>query len=132
MLFLRNGSEVNVQSNTKYTALHEAAFNGYRNMVELLIENGADINAKDEEGRSAVFYAASARQRAAVRILITKQADLKAKDKDGWTVLHAAACLDKQGMMKLNQNNLKHAAHDEDEMARLHWTIEHGHEQWHG
>jgi ankyrin repeat protein len=127
-LLLTNGSEVNAQSNTKFTALHNATINGYRNTMELLIEHRADINAKDDGGKSVLWCAALTRQRTAVRILITKQADLKAKDNDGWTVLHAAVGLHDKGMMLLYENNLKHAAEDEDEMARIHWKMEHGHE----
>jgi ankyrin repeat protein len=49
-LLLQKGAQINaIPGGFDYsgTALHYAAFNGHRAMVEFLIEQGADLNIKD-------------------------------------------------------------------------------------
>jgi uncharacterized protein len=49
--------DVNARQHGGWTALHGAAQNGDRAMVELLIANGADINARAENNQSALDLA---------------------------------------------------------------------------
>ena len=35
-----------------WTALHWAALNGHKEVVQLLISNGADVNAKNSDGKT--------------------------------------------------------------------------------
>ena len=43
---------VNAKNKNRWTALHEAAFEGRKETVELLIAKGADLNAKDDDGKT--------------------------------------------------------------------------------
>ena len=40
-----------------WTPLHDAAYAGHKETVELLIAKGADVNAKDEDGDTPLVYA---------------------------------------------------------------------------
>ena len=44
------GSEVNAKNDYGVTPLHHAAWNGHKEVAELLIAKGADVNAKIEGG----------------------------------------------------------------------------------
>ena len=55
---LADGADVNVKDKVGWTPLHLAAFNGHKEIVELLIANGADVNAKsDDVGRTPLDLA---------------------------------------------------------------------------
>lgn len=41
--------------------LHEAAWNGHKEVAELLIAEGADVNAKDVDGETPVDFAEEAK-----------------------------------------------------------------------
>lgn len=41
-----------------WTPLHFAAFNGHKDVVELLLASRADVNAKDNEGYTPLHWAA--------------------------------------------------------------------------
>ena len=47
---LAAGTDVNAKNDGGYTPLHYAAFNGHKEIAELLIAKGADVNAKDGIG----------------------------------------------------------------------------------
>jgi ankyrin repeat protein len=48
---------VNAKDNLGGTALMRAAFDGHKEVVELLLEKGADVNAKDKDGGTALMIA---------------------------------------------------------------------------
>lgn len=50
-------SDINDPDKNGRTAIHEAAWAGYRPCVELLIENGADLNCLDHHTRNPLFFA---------------------------------------------------------------------------
>ena len=98
----RNPALVNKQGEFGWTPLYKAAFNGNREVAELLISRGAEVNARDPGGASALHICASSRDvvlnkkilggRVEVaKLLIAGGADLNARDKDGSTALHIAA-----------------------------------------
>jgi len=47
VFMIENGSDINLQGNDYWNALHEAAFNGHLCVVEYLVNQKADINAKN-------------------------------------------------------------------------------------
>jgi ankyrin repeat protein len=92
------GIEANVRRHTMRAlkqdlakALLNAARDGDRLFVELVVEAGADVNARGEGGVTALHLAAEAGHEDIVRFLVDHGADLHAETAGGWTALHAAA-----------------------------------------
>lgn len=54
---LAHGADVNATQHGGYTALHAAAQNGDRAMVDLLLARGADPSIKSADGRDAASFA---------------------------------------------------------------------------
>ena len=59
---LAAGADVNAKNVDGWTPLHEAAFGGRKEIVELLISNGADVNAKGESGRTPLDLATQSKR----------------------------------------------------------------------
>lgn len=55
---LRRGPGANVQDSCGYTALHHAALNGHRDVVEMLLTHEASCNVVDDKGSSPLHLAA--------------------------------------------------------------------------
>ena len=73
-------------------SIHEAASEGYTEVVKRLLAAGADVNVRDDAGRTLLHAASYAGHKEIVELLITKGADLNAKGLlDGATPLHFAA-----------------------------------------
>ena len=53
---LAGGADVNAKNVDGWTPLHEAAFGGRKEIVELLISNGADVNAKSDDGETPLDF----------------------------------------------------------------------------
>ena len=63
---------VNAKNKNRWTASHEAAFGGRKEIVGLLISNGANVNAKAKSGRTPL-------EDFAIRFKRTKTAELLRK-----------------------------------------------------
>ena len=50
------GVNVNAKVGNESTALNFAAYNGHKEIVELLINNGADVNVVDEDGEAPLDF----------------------------------------------------------------------------
>ena len=57
-LLLEHGADINAQTQSGRTPLHEASYCGALEVVRLLLERGADVEAKDEDGETALQEAA--------------------------------------------------------------------------
>lgn len=53
-LLLRCGADVNLQSESKVTPLHQAAREGLEDCLAILVENGANVYAKDLQGNCPI------------------------------------------------------------------------------
>ncbi|XP_018418660.1 PREDICTED: ankyrin repeat domain-containing protein 53 [Nanorana parkeri] len=53
-LLLRCGADVNVESESMVTPLHQAAREGLEDCLAILVENGADVHAKDLQGNRPI------------------------------------------------------------------------------
>lgn len=71
-------------------ALHFAAANGNRRMVELLLEHEAAVDAKDQAGRGALHMAALGGHENCADALLDARADVNLPDDAGYTALHLA------------------------------------------
>jgi cytohesin len=72
------------------TALHRAAIEGHRSIVELLLAKGADVEARSSGCATALYYAAEKGHKEIAELLISKGADINATNGAGDTPLHSA------------------------------------------
>ena len=56
-LLLDKGAYINAKDSYERTALHLAAFDGHKDIVQLLLDRGADVNPKDGDGYTPFHYA---------------------------------------------------------------------------
>jgi ankyrin repeat protein len=82
---LAAGTDVNLISDgIEKTALHDAALEGHKEIVELLIDNGANVNAKNTIGETPLHQAVS---REVVELLIANKAKVNTLSRLGQTPL---------------------------------------------
>ncbi len=74
-----------------WTALHLAANEGHKEIVEILIENGSNIEAETRMKRRALHIACLRGNLEVVKILMNANADKNTKDKDSYSPLHFAS-----------------------------------------
>jgi ankyrin repeat protein len=75
-----NPDLVSSKDNTSWQPMHWAAYNGHKDMVELLLANKADINAKDKNGMSALGLAAGKGHMDVANLLIVDKAEYTIHD----------------------------------------------------
>ncbi|XP_065205671.1 ankyrin repeat and SAM domain-containing protein 1A-like isoform X2 [Planococcus citri] len=91
---LRRGPGANVQDTSGYSALHHAALNGHKKIVELLLTNEASANIVDVKGSSPLHLAAWSGNVDIVRMLLCHGPSIpnvNLMTKDNETALHCAA-----------------------------------------
>lgn len=84
-ILLKHGG-VDIEAKTEGdadTPLTIASYNGYADIVQLLLDNGAKANATDAYGRTALICAASQGHEEAVKVLLKHGADKDVKDVKG-------------------------------------------------
>ena len=83
---LAAGTDVDSRNNHINTPLMNAAYEGHKEIVELLINNGADVSAKTHIGQTALWWAVNhpasgnVRRKEIVELLLAKGADVNAKE----------------------------------------------------
>ena len=65
------------------TPLHAAAYNGYKDVAELLLANKADVNAKDSDGMTPLHMAASNGHKDVAELLLANKAEVNARTNSG-------------------------------------------------
>ena len=85
------GMDMDGKNENGMTPLFGAAFNGHKEVAELLIAAGADVNAKGFQGTTPLHSAAGKGRKEIVELLIAKGADVNAKGDGGITPLDIAA-----------------------------------------
>ena len=110
------------------TALHFAAQNGDKAVVQFLIENGADIKAQETVfSRSALHFAAETGDLDTVKYLAEHGADLLDKDSFGATALHYAARSNKLDVVKyLVSKKMDYTAKDVRGWSAMHYAADGG------
>ena len=67
---------ISMQKTRGDTPLHEAAYHGQTEVLELLLKQGADINAKDRFGKTPLHWAAKNGKTEVVELLLKNGADI--------------------------------------------------------
>jgi len=81
---------INNKNNLGDTALHQACYYGYANIVELLIKNGADLNIHNRQGELPLHKTAVYGWTDIAKYLIDNGSDTSCADGDGNTIHHLA------------------------------------------
>ena len=92
LVFSKHGIQLYHIAKVGRTPLHDAAFRGSKDVVELLLANKAEVNAKDNEGVMPLHKAAFCGHKDVAALLLANGAEVNAKDNRSWTPLHWAAC----------------------------------------
>ena len=113
---IEQGLDVNRVDAEGRTALMMAAFEGYSDIVGLLLEHGAEVDKSDSAGRTALMYAASGPFPQTVKLLIQSGADVNHADEvEHWTALMLAAAEGHKPVVELLlQHGAKIDTTDED------------------
>jgi len=89
---LKNNPElVNSKDDNGWTPLHNAAFQGNKSMVELLLAQKADVNAKTKSSTTPLHFASLRGFKDVVPLLLAAKANIDSVSIDGETPLHMAA-----------------------------------------
>src|SRR5215467_3108124 len=89
---LNAGGDPNFRDHLGATPLHDAAWNGYKEIAELLLDHRADVNARHiEAGSTPLHYAIIKDHAGIVAVLLAHGAEVKATYRSGATPLHLAA-----------------------------------------
>jgi TonB family protein len=100
-LLKHNRKMVSSKDNNGSTPLHLAAWNGHKDIVELLLANKADVNAKDTMGFTPLHRAAINGHKDVVELLLAHKADVSAKINEGMTPLDMALSKDHSDIVAL-------------------------------
>jgi len=80
----KNLKELSIEEKNKI--LINAAANGRKDIVELLVKAGADVNAKDKHERSALMISVWNDRKDIIKLLLNAGADVNVQDKNKWNV----------------------------------------------
>uniref|UniRef100_A0A671XCM0 Ankyrin 2a, neuronal n=1 Tax=Sparus aurata TaxID=8175 RepID=A0A671XCM0_SPAAU len=72
-------------------ALHLAAKEGHKDLVEELLERGAPVDSSTKKGNTALHIASLAGQKEVVRLLVKRGANINSQSQNGFTPLYMAA-----------------------------------------
>ncbi|MBK8210369.1 MAG: ankyrin repeat domain-containing protein [Rhodospirillales bacterium] len=89
-LLIARGADVNAHSNRGVTALHQAAWEDYAEIVAMLLQRGADPNARSNGGETPLMWAAMKGHDDVARLLIANGADINATTDTGATAASLA------------------------------------------
>ncbi|UCH97255.1 MAG: ankyrin repeat domain-containing protein, partial [Candidatus Aminicenantes bacterium] len=80
---LEKGADINAESNGGSTPLHNYAYKGHKDEVELLLKKGADLEANRAYGRTPLINAIKLNRIEVVKVLVKKGANVNATNKQG-------------------------------------------------
>ncbi|CAI2347345.1 unnamed protein product [Caenorhabditis sp. 36 PRJEB53466] len=89
-LFEETPTLLNAQDADGYTALHRAAYNNNKQVVEYLLSSGAKVDSRTNEGWTPLHSASNWANFEIVGILLSHEANVNALSKGNLTALHLA------------------------------------------
>ena len=98
---LNKGADVNVRSNSGYTALIVATGTGNLEVIKSILEKGADPNAKQKDSMTPLMLATAYGNFKVAKFLLDNGADANVKDNAGRSVLDLASKKGNSEMLNL-------------------------------
>jgi len=83
-------TDVNKHNNEKNSALHEAAFKGSKELVDLLIASRADVRKQNNSGKTPLHRAVTGNHLGVAKSLMDNGADINIQDSLGYSPAHYA------------------------------------------
>ncbi len=120
--YLERGGDPNAITGNGWTVIHYAAWNGNKEMVELLFAKGADINAKTSNGDTVFHYGVYSGNKELVAFLLTKGADINAMTNYGYTSLYYAVMSENKDMVEFLLNKGADVNADNIKFTSLHYA----------
>ncbi|MCG8340363.1 MAG: ankyrin repeat domain-containing protein [Cytophagales bacterium] len=114
------------------TALHWAAENGHRKVVELLLGNGAQVEVTDKASQTPLHLAVEKGHNEVVSLLLDRDAGMNAKNNHSQTSLHLVVEKKEEEMVKMivekgREEELTKAIHpDTLHFSPLYIAVQHG------
>ena len=109
-LLLAKGADPNLRNRKGSTALHEAAYSGYPNIVQMLIDAGADLNvAESEYGYTPIATAAFKGHPDVVKLLLDAGADPTIPNAQGLDAMQIARSRGHRGVEAVLQQHNRRA-----------------------
>jgi len=90
--FLEAIPNINFQTKNGWTILHRVTYEGYLNLVLVLISMGADLNIKEENGLIPIDMAIGRGHIDIINVFLSHISDINARGPNNLTLLHRAAC----------------------------------------
>lgn len=90
-LLVGSGADFKAISNSGFSVLHKAAYNGNIELAKLWIKKGVDIEQQYKNGGTALLCAARRVKKQMVELLLKEGASINSRDSNGETALHKAA-----------------------------------------
>ena len=83
------------------TACHWAAFEGFMNIVEMILDRGFDIHDKNNNGVTILHFASVGDHINIIEMLLERCVDINSKDNGGRTALHSATFMGRMNAVEL-------------------------------
>ena len=89
-LFVKHGTDVNVQNSNSFTPLHLSLKMDHENLVKLLLSNKADVNIQGNCRYTPLHHSVIRNDENLVSLFLKHHADVNIQDKYGYTPSHRA------------------------------------------
>jgi ankyrin repeat protein len=91
--WLKTGPDINKPDNTGWTPINRASYNGYTEIVKLLLaQPGIDFNKADNNGRTPINYASWNGHTEIAKLLLAQPGiDINKPNNTGWTPFNSAS-----------------------------------------
>ena len=100
-LLLKHGADPNNEQQSQLSTLATAAYEGYDDIIELLLQYGANVESADPTGDNPLHWAVSNNRLGSVRLLLSHGAEIDPVGCDHSTPLISAAMNDRVEMAEL-------------------------------
>ncbi|XP_044739630.1 serine/threonine-protein phosphatase 6 regulatory ankyrin repeat subunit C-like [Chrysoperla carnea] len=101
-LLLNHGANVDAETRGGWTALHFAVYNGYSQVVEVLLEYNANVNVREKKNLETPLHMSARRKNVEIcEMLLNKGDDVDAGERNGLTALHIATLEGSNEIVKL-------------------------------